>query len=267
MSSYATYRSLTLADAEKEAEKLFLKQVDKEIRRSSGPKSSASTATSDSGSEGQDQRAKNKSGTDSGSESSSRGTVDKRAPTTTLNTSAARNSSSASSDAGNNSNSNLPRDSNLSNGNEPGLDHFEVGSQRFSNCYRLKRFDSYQEGEIEAEFLEKVQNGDLAWVLDCLERVADRQIIYSKWAGGVTKTCLLYAIQNKDELMVRLLLHFGGRELLDAARDFKGRSGYDFALKSGLELGVILGEIESARIDTWRRVKKSEAFRVRARIQ
>ncbi len=77
--------------------------------------------------------------------------------------------------------------------------------------------------------------------------------------------CLLYALKNRDELMTRLLLHFGGNDLLHVC-DFKRRNAYHFAEKMDLDMVALLKGIEGARVDCWRQVKRSEAFRIRAQL-
>lgn len=49
-------------------------------------------------------------------------------------------------------------------------------------------------------------------------------IIFSDWGGGICKTSILYAAKTGNEEMCKILMAFGGRELLKV-KDIKGRDG------------------------------------------
>lgn len=63
----------------------------------------------------------------------------------------------------------------------------------------------YAEGELECLFLEKVQANDVAWVAETLSK-GGREVLFSPYGGGITKTCILYAAQEGNGEMVRTLV-------------------------------------------------------------
>jgi len=122
--------------------------------------------------------------------------------------------------------------------------------QRVSSKLRRMGFrdlDEYEEGELEKEFVDRVQKGDDDWVLNCLAAVG-KSIIFSPWAGNVTRTTILYAAKQGDEDMCKILLAYGGKELLKV-KDFKNRDAEHFAKLHGIDLLDLMHS--SSRIDCW----------------
>ncbi|CAD7950789.1 unnamed protein product [Amoebophrya sp. A25] len=111
----------------------------------------------------------------------------------------------------------------------------------------FKGLAEYEEGELEKEFVERVSRGDDEWVLNCLAAVG-KAIIFSEWAGGVTKTTILYAAKQGDEDMCKILLAYGGKDLLKV-KDLKNRDGEYFARLHGIDLLDLMHS--SSRIDCW----------------
>jgi len=111
----------------------------------------------------------------------------------------------------------------------------------------FKRLDEYEPGELEQEFLTRVTKGDDTWVAMCLNAVG-KDLIFSDWGGGVCRTSILYAAKTGNGDMCKLLMAFGGKDLLKV-KDLKGRDGQFFARKSGLDLLDLLRC--GMRIDCW----------------
>ncbi|CAD7945237.1 unnamed protein product [Amoebophrya sp. A120] len=111
----------------------------------------------------------------------------------------------------------------------------------------FKDLNEYEEGELERDFVDKVQQGDDSWVLNCLAAVG-RPILFSEWAGGVSRTCILYAAKQGDQEMCKILLAYGGKELLKV-KDLKGRDGEYYAKLHGIDLLDLMQN--TSRIDCW----------------
>jgi hypothetical protein len=54
-----------------------------------------------------------------------------------------------------------------------------------------------KEGEWEKKLMEKIKAGDHAWVADLLQKTG-KDVLLSPWAGGMTKTAVIYAAEKKD---------------------------------------------------------------------
>jgi len=110
------------------------------------------------------------------------------------------------------------------------------GPQRVSSKLRklgFKNLEEYEDGELEREFVDRVQQGEDAWVLNCLAAVG-RRILFSEWAGGIARTSILYASKQGDQEMCKILLAYGGKELLKV-KDLKGRDGEYYAKLHGID--------------------------------
>ena len=74
---------------------------------------------------------------------------------------------------------------------------------------------------MEREFLHKVHAGDVAAV-SALLSLYGKPLIWSEWAGGVCKTSILYAANKPDVELCKVLLRYGGMELMKV-KDIKHR--------------------------------------------
>ncbi|CAD7963109.1 unnamed protein product [Amoebophrya sp. A120] len=103
-------------------------------------------------------------------------------------------------------------------------------------------------GDLEQELVRRVIKGDHDWVYNALQK-AGRDLLFSEWGGGVTKTCILYAANRADLDMCKLLLRYGGKELL-AVKDLKNRDVAHYARKHGFDIGSLKG-MGQGLVDCW----------------
>ncbi|CAD7950810.1 unnamed protein product [Amoebophrya sp. A25] len=123
---------------------------------------------------------------------------------------------------------------------------YGVVDTNISNARRSSMADQYKEGELETAFVDKVKGGEIDWIKRTLA-MCGRELLQSNFAGGIVKTSILYAAEKADLEMCKLLLRYGGRELLQV-KNFKGRDAAYYAEKSGLDLSK--ASIE-ATVDCW----------------
>ncbi|CAD7945233.1 unnamed protein product [Amoebophrya sp. A120] len=111
---------------------------------------------------------------------------------------------------------------------------------------RSAMLDKYKEGELESLFIDKVKERDIEWVKHTLSQCG-RELFLSPYAGGIIKTSILYAAESADENLCKLLVRYGGKELL-LVKNFKGRDARYFAEKNGIDIGKLSTE---ATVDCW----------------
>lgn len=114
---------------------------------------------------------------------------------------------------------------------------------------RKPSFQGLKMGDLERELVRRVIKGDYDWVSNCLSKA--KEVLFSDWAGGITRTSILYAANNADAEMCKLLLRYGGKELLEF-KDIKNRDVIWYAKRRGLDVASLKG-IASFRglVDCW----------------
>lgn len=106
---------------------------------------------------------------------------------------------------------------------------------------------AYAGGILETEFLQKVIDGDERWIVQCLSCYG-KDILFSKWAGGLCRTSILYAAKAGKSEMCKILLAYGGTDLLQV-KDVKSRDPQYYASQHNLDLKEIMRH--GLRIDCW----------------
>jgi len=109
-----------------------------------------------------------------------------------------------------------------------------------SQTHKFKRGQHYEEGELEQEFLRRVAADDTTWVMECLNYLG-KDIMFSKWAGGLTQTCVFYPAKKGNTDMLKILVAYGGKPLL-TVQDIKGRTPAKFAQKHGIDIDTYVME-------------------------
>mmetsp|Transcript_5319 Transcript_5319/g.13452 ORF Transcript_5319/g.13452 Transcript_5319/m.13452 type:complete len:271 (-) Transcript_5319:573-1385(-) len=123
---------------------------------------------------------------------------------------------------------------------------YAVVDTNVSNGRRSAMMEQHADGELETLLLEKVKGKDLDWVKHTLSQCG-RELFLSPYAGNIIKTSILYAAENGDSDMCKLLVRYGGKELL-LVKNFKGRDARYFAEKHGIDIGKLSCE---ATVDCW----------------
>ncbi|CAD7943573.1 unnamed protein product [Amoebophrya sp. A25] len=113
---------------------------------------------------------------------------------------------------------------------------------------KMKAAPGLKPGDLEQELVRRVINSDHDWVYNCLQK-AGRELLFSEWGGGIAKTSILYAAQKPDIDMCKLLLRYGGKELL-AIKDIKNRDVSYYAAKHGFDIGSLKG-MGQGLVDCW----------------
>lgn len=110
-------------------------------------------------------------------------------------------------------------------------------------------FAGLKPGELEQELVRRVTQADYVWVGNCLSKA--KEVLFSPWGGHITQTCILYAANRGDVEMCKLLLRYGGRDLL-TYKDVKNRDAAWYARKHGIDVGALKGMASlKGLVDCW----------------
>jgi len=124
-----------------------------------------------------------------------------------------------------------------------------IDTNRYGGGEKKKKLvPGLKPGDLEQELVKRVIKGDYDWVYNALQK-AGRDLLFSEWGGGITKTCILYAANKADLEMCKLLLRYGGKELL-AVKDLKNRDVAHYAAKHGFDIGSLKG-MGQGLVDCW----------------
>lgn len=108
---------------------------------------------------------------------------------------------------------------------------------------------NYDDGIMETMFLEKVIDDDVDWVVQALSKFG-KELLNSEWAGGLCRTSILYAAKAGHQEMCKVLLAYGGTELLNV-KDLKSRDAQHFAAQHDPPMNLKTLMQSGLRIDCW----------------